>query len=232
MDKKENSILLFLLINGIVVTGIAYGWRQITSLPSWYTHGSSESLSLNRDEQNVLEVKLTQGEGENNRVDISLNETELTALMTQRIAKTPKTSQVLQATKGLKASIQENQLTGGVVVQPSQLPPQARRMVLQVLPMAGDRPFYIGLTSSPIVQNGQISLSDNTQLTLGSVSLSLADITKVTGLSKSEINQQLNLAMSDVGLSVDSIEFVNGDLVLRGTKRELTTQDINHQVDR
>ncbi|MDH6100370.1 hypothetical protein NWP21_16295 [Anabaenopsis sp. FSS-46] len=232
MDKKENSILLFLLINGIVVTGIAYGWKQITSLPSWYTHGSGESVNLNRDDQNVLEVKLTQWEGENNRVDISLNETELTVLMSQRLAKNPKTSQVLQSTKGIKASIQENQVTGGLVVQPSQLPHRARRMVQQVLPMAGDRPLYIGVTSSPIVQDGQISLSDNTQLSLGSVSLSLADITKVTGLSKSEINQQLNLAMSDVGLSVDSIEVVNGELVVRGTKTELTAQDINNQVDR
>jgi hypothetical protein len=232
MGKKENSVLLFLFINGILVTGIAYGWKQITSLPSWYTHSSSESVSLNQHEQNVLQVKLTQGEGENNQVNISLNETELTALMTQRIGKNSKTSPVLQATKAIKASIKENQVTGGMVVQLSQLPDGARHMVQQVLPMAGDRPIYIGLTSIPIVQDGRIVLDDNTQLSLGSVSLSLADITKVTGLSKSEINQQVNLALSDAGLSLDSIEFVNGELVLRGTKTELTAQDINNQVDR
>lgn len=236
MGKKNNLILVFLFLNGILTTGTAYAWNKITYLPHWYNHNSGEAVSLKEGEPNLLKVKLDTGNGvshgENNQVNISLNETELTALMTQRIGKNSKTSPVLQATKGIKASIKENQVTGGMVVQLSQLPDRARHMVQQVLPMAGDRPIYIGVTSNPIVQNRQIHLSDNTQLSLGSVSLSLADITKVTGLSKSEINQQVNLALSDAGLTVDSIEFVNGDLVLRGTKTELTAQDINKQVDR
>lgn len=236
MGKKNNLILVFLFLNGILVTGTAYAWNKITYLPYWYNHNSGESVSLSQGEPNLLKVKLETGKGvshgENNQVNISLNETELTALMTQRLAQTPKTAPILQGTKGIKASIRENQVTGGMVVQPSQLPEGARRMVLQVLPMVGDRPIYISVDGSPIVKDGRIFISENTQVNLGKVSLSLADITRLTGLSKSAINRQVNLVLSEAGLSVDSIELVNGELVLRGTKTELTAQDIKKLVDR
>jgi hypothetical protein len=236
MGKKNNLILVFLFLNGILATGTAYAWNKITYLPHWYNHNSGESVSLQEGEPNLLKVKLDTGKGvshgENNQVNISLNETELTALMTQRLAQTPKTAQVLQATKGIKASIKGEQVSGGMVVQPSQLPDRARHMVQQVLPMVGDRPIYISVNGSPTVQNGRIFLSDNTQVNLGSVSLSLADITRLTGLSKSAINQQVNLAVSEAGLSVDSIELVNGELMLRGTKTKLTAQDIKNLIDR
>jgi hypothetical protein len=88
---------------------------------------------------------------------------------------------------------------------------------MAALPMLGDRDLYIGITGSPRVDNGRLILGDDTRVQIGNVKLSMAEVARLTGLSTAQLTEQLNLALPQGGITLDGLEFNNGEAILRGT---------------
>jgi hypothetical protein len=237
MRAKQVGILVVLLVAGTAAgagAAVAYYLNRATAMPTWYNTSTAEetvATSLTQSNRNLLQAKLASGTGVryegNNRVAISLSEGEFTQVIAEGLSQNSQTARFLQATEGLQASINGNQVSGGVVVNPAKLPMQelpapARRALEQAfntVPMLGDRPLYIGIEGSPRVENGRLILSDDTRVQVGRINLTVADISRLTGISPTQINDRINLALPQTGLTLDGIEFVNGEAVLRGTER-------------
>lgn len=237
MRAKQVAILVLILIGGAAAgTGaaVAYYVNRATAIPTWYNSSTADSTlteSLNHSGQSLLQTKLASGEGVNyeghSRVTISLTEAELTQVITEGLSQHAQASRLLQATPGIQASINGNQIMGGVVVNPADLPiqdlpPQAQRAVEQAfktVPMLGDRPVYIGIEGSPRIDNGRLVLSDDTRVQIGRINLTVADLSRLTGISPAQINDHLNLTLTQTGITLDGIEFMNGEAVLRGVAR-------------
>ncbi|WP_156119662.1 hypothetical protein [Leptolyngbya sp. KIOST-1] len=232
MRTKQAVVLALSLVVGLsagAAAAAAFYWHRATALPTWYSTSGAETVAVDVGSSgNLLQNKLASGQGvrygSDNRVEISLTEAELTRLLAEGIAQTPRVAQFLPAADSLSATIRGDRVAGGIVVNPAELPTQAlpaqARQALDTafstVPMLGDRPLYIGIEGSPRVTNGRLVLGNDTRVQIGRVNLSIADVARLTGLDPAQLTEQINLALPQAGLTLDGLEFVNGEAVLRG----------------
>ncbi|WOD39351.1 hypothetical protein [Nodosilinea sp. E11] len=233
MRAKQIVVLTLSLVVGLsagAVAATAFYWNRATALPTWYsTSGADTAVAdVSTGNSNLLRAKLASGQGvrygDNNRVEISLTEAELTQLLAEGIAQTPQAAPFLPATRSLNATISGDRVAGGMVVNPADiptqaLPPQARQALetaFNTIPMLGDRPLYVGIEGSPQIDNGRLVLSNDTRVQIGRVNLSLEDVSRLTGISPAQLNERINVALPHAGLTLDGLEFINGEAVLRG----------------
>ncbi len=231
MRTKQAVVLALSLLIGLsagAAAATAFYWNRATALPTWYSTSGADTVVADVSTGDLLQRKLSSGQGvrygDNNRVEISLTETELTQLLAEGIAQTPQAAQFLPVADSLNATIRGDRVAGGIVVNPADLPtqslpPQARQALntaLSTVPMLGDRPLYIGIEGSPRVDNGRLVLGNDTRVQIGRVNLSLEDVARLTGLDPAQLTERINLALPQAGLTLDGLEFVNGEAVLSG----------------
>ena len=233
MGAKRGVVLALSLVVGLsagAAAATAFYWNRATALPTWYSTSGADTAvaAAGTGGGNLLQSKLASGQGvrygNNNQVEISLSEAELTQLLAEGIAQTPQAAALLPAAGSLNATIRGDRVSGGMVVNPADLPtqslpPQARQALntaLNTVPMLGDRPLYIGIEGSPRVTNGRLVLGDDTRVQIGRVNLSVADVARLTGLDPAQITERINLALPQAGLTLDGLEFINGEAVLHG----------------
>jgi hypothetical protein len=234
MRAKQVVILTLSLVVGLtagVAAATAFYWNRATALPTWYsTSGADVAVAdVGAGSGNLLGAKLASGQGvrygDNNQVAIALTEAELTQLLAERIAHSPELAQFLPIAESINATIRGDRVAGGIVVNPADiptqsLPPQARQALetaFNTIPMLGDRPLYIGLEGSPRIDNGRLVLGNDTRVQIGRVKLSLDDVARLTGLDPAQISERINLVLPQAGLTLDGLEFIDGEAVLSGT---------------
>ncbi len=224
---------LLVLMSGAAVVGAAaaYYWQRATAIPTWYTSSTinSDLVANLSSGSSVLQDKLATGDDiqylNDRQVVITLTETEFNQLIQEELSQAPETASLLQATQGLRAIIGDDQLQAGVVVNLADLPIQdlpieAQKTLQQAfdsLPMLKDRELYVGITGNPRVENGQLVLGDNTRLQAGGMQLSIPELARMTGLSPDQITEQVNAALPQLGITLDALEIVDDQIVLRGT---------------
>ncbi|MGB3138511.1 MAG: hypothetical protein WBG38_09570 [Nodosilinea sp.] len=232
MRAKQAAVLVVSLVVGLAAgaaAATAFYW-QARALPTWYSTAGADTVVTDVADGgggNLLRSKLASGQGvryDNNRVEILLTEAELTQLLSEGLAQVPQATTFLPAAEGFKATIRGDRVAGGMVVNPADLPTQdlppqvqqALETAFNTVPMLGDRPLYIGIEGSPRVDNGRLVLGDDTRIQIGRVNLSLADAARLTGLNPEQLTEKIGLALPQAGLTLDGLEFVNGEAVLRG----------------
>lgn len=237
MGTKQVVVLALSLVVGLTAgaaAATAFYWNRATALPTWYSPSGADTTvaqTISSSSGNLLQDKLASGQGvrygDNRQVEISLTEAELTQLLRQGIAQTPQAAPLLPAAESLNATITGDRVAGGIVINPADLPtqglpPQAQQALdtaLSTVPMLGDRPLYLGIEGSPRIDNGRLVLGDDTRVQIGRVNLSLADVARLTGMDPAQLTETINLALPQAGVTLDGLEFINGEAVLRGTTR-------------
>lgn len=231
--KRGLLVVLAVVVGGAAVAGAAaaYYWQRATAIPTWYVSGTANSdLAANVSSgssllQNKLAIEDNVRYLSDRQIEITFTETELNQLIQQELSQTPETASLLESTQGLKANIEDDQLQAGVVVNPAELPIQdlpaetqdSLQQALDSLPFATNRELYIGITGNPRIENGQLVLGDDTRLQVGNVQLSTADVARMLGLSPAQLTEQINTALSQTGITLESLELGNDQVILRGT---------------
>lgn len=209
--------------------GAAYYWMQATALPpaveiAEATPGVLATHRPNANAEAVIAQKLASGEGVryegNNRVAITLSEPEVNQLILAGLAQVPEAQSVLQSAQGMSTTIQGQRVRSGITLNPANLPteslpPQAQR-ALGMVNLLGNNSLYVGIEGSPRVENGRLMLGDDTQVQVGRINLTLADIERATGMSADQISQTLSVTLPQTGLTLDGLEFTDGAAILRG----------------
>ncbi|MBD2426435.1 hypothetical protein [Phormidium sp. FACHB-1136] len=209
--------------------GAAYYWMQATALPpaveiAEATPGVLATHRPNANAEAVIAQKLASGEGVryegNNRVAITLSEPEVNQLILDGLAQVPEAQSVLQSAQGMSTTIQGQRVRSGITLNPANLPteslpPQAQR-ALGMANLLGNNSLYVGIEGSPRVENGRLMLGDDTQVQVGRINLTLADIERATGMSADQISQTLSVTLPQTGLTLDGLEFTDGAAILRG----------------
>jgi hypothetical protein len=187
MKAKQGLILVLgLLIGGAAAAGAAaaYYWNRATALPTWYTTSTTNGdlATTISSGQTLIEAKLSTGDGvqylDDQQIAITLTEPELNQLIQEGISQSPTVAPILQASQGVKATIEGNRLQAGMVINPTQIPlnglpthtQQSVNQAIEALPMLGDRDLYVGITGSPTIANGRLILGDDTRIQIGNVS--------------------------------------------------------------
>jgi hypothetical protein len=209
--------------------GAAYYWMQARDLPPATQVADAAPLSLathqpNASAETIIAQKLASGEGvryeANNRVAITLSEPEVNQIILDGLAQVPEAQSVLQSAQGISTTIQGQRVRSGITLNPADLPtetlpPQAQR-ALEMATLFGGQSLYVGIEGSPKVENGRLVLSEDTQVQIGRINLTLADIERATGMSADQIGQTLSVTLPQTGLTVDGLEFADGAAILRG----------------
>jgi hypothetical protein len=231
--KKGLWFVLAIVVGGAAVAGgaAAYTWQRVTAVPTWYASSTTNSdLATHLSSgSRLLPTKLATGEGVtylgDRQVEITLTAAELNTVIQEELSQTPQSTALSQVTQGIKATIENDQLQAGVVVNPAEFPIQelpaeaqvAFQQALETMPMWDDREWYIGIVGRPSLENGQLRLSDDTHLQVGNMRLSLAEVARLTNLDPDQLNAQINLVLPATGLTLQDIEVVDGQVILRGT---------------
>jgi hypothetical protein len=137
-------------------------------------------------------------------INVTLNQGQIRQIIGEDRELSEKNRAFLESTQGVRANINQDQLQLGAVVSVSDLPldvldSQKRRLaekVLQSNPALRSRSVYVSLDSNYEIENGQIQINGNTQVSVGNMRFSLQEISQRSGVSQSQIerliNQQLN----------------------------------------
>jgi hypothetical protein len=209
--------------------GAAYYWMKATALPPATEAAEVTPVVLatnqpNASAETIIAQKLASGDGvryeDNNRVAITLSEPEVNQLILDGLAQVPEAQSVLQSAQGISTTIQGQRVRSGITLNPADLPteslpPQAQR-ALEMATLFGSQSLYVGIEGSPRVENGRLVLGDDTQVQVGRINLTLADIERATGMSAEQIGQTLSVTLPQTGLTLDGLEFADGAAILRG----------------
>ena len=224
--------LAILTVGAATAGGMAaYYWQRTTAVPTWYDSSTADinlAASVSTG-SGVLQNKLSTGDDiqylNDSQIEMALNETDLNQLIQEKLSQSPEAAPLLAATEGLRANIENSRLQAGAVVNLADLPiqdlpadsQQTLQQALALLPMLQNQAVYIGIDGNPKIENGQLVLGDDTRLQAGNVQFSLAEVARMTGLSPAQLTEKINTALSQSGLTLDSLEVVNDQVILQGT---------------
>lgn len=195
--------------------GIGYAAMKTMSTPDWYSASSNESAVV-LSETEAPPVAVSPG-------DIVISAGELNQMVTEAIAQQSYTAPLLNVAKGVNTSIADGRIESGMVMNLADVPlealpvegQQAVEKLTQTFPFLANRDVYLGVEGSPKIVNGALSLED-THVKLGQLRLPVANVASQLGLSQTDIEQQIEAALSQQGLTPDNIQIVDGQLVITG----------------
>ena len=225
---KKFLILGAFVVVGAIAGGSAYYLTRASALPAWYRETGTAIAADTASSSDLLAAKLASGEGvrylDSSRVEITLSETELNQVIMTAIADNIEAARWLQSAQGTNTTISEDRIESGVVINlatlsPDQLPVGGRQVIGQIterFPALADRDIYLGIEGSPSIVEGRLILNDDIRIKIGNIRLTVDQIANQLGLSTSQLEEQLNLTLSQGGITLDGIEFVHGEAVLSG----------------
>lgn len=197
--------------------GIGYAAMKTMTTPDWYSDRSDQpAIILSEADAEPLPLEVAPG-------DVVISAGELNQMVTEAIAQQPYTAPLLNVAKGINTSIEDDRIESGMVMNLGDVPlealplegQQAVENLTRTFPFLANRDVYLGIEGSPKIVDGALSL-ENTHVKLGQLSLPVANVASQLGLSQTDIEQQIEAALSQQGLTPDDIQIVNGQLVITG----------------
>lgn len=242
-----SKIALFIglvVVSAVAGGSFAYGWHSVTKErePQQVTADAAvaplpdppEVASQSTQQQvtqplaagtarQAIREQLTQADGQ---VSVTLDEPQLNQLIHDAIRSQPQAAQLLINDKSLQTSLTENLIETGAILNLSELPRENLSTEIQTgldqlssaAPMLANRDIYIGIMARPQVRNGQIALDQDLSLKLGQFTLPMDDVASQMGFSMQSVEQHLNAILSQQGLALETIEIVDKQLVITGTR--------------
>ncbi len=155
--------------------------------------------------------------------DVVISEAELNQRVNEAIASDPALAPIVNVSKGVETSIEGDRVESGLTLNLNnlplnELPVEAEAAVgelLQTFPFLAERDVYIGIEGRPQIVDEAISL-DETNVRLGPLRLPVSSVASQLGVSQADIEQQLNTVLAQEGLTPESIEIVDGQIVIKG----------------
>ncbi|NJN56365.1 MAG: hypothetical protein HC879_02165 [Leptolyngbyaceae cyanobacterium SL_5_9] len=230
---KKVGLIVFAILLGVslgTLAAISLSWKRATQLPEWYT-SQKQAASLDATENAIARDRiireLTTTSGGTTRINGELSATEVNQLVVGAIATNPSYGPVLEGTRDVNTTIQNGQVQSGVVVNLSEIPTEQLNPAEQALlerisrtfPALTDREIYVGLEGSPSFEQGRLLLSEDTVVRIGDLRLTLNQLQNLFGISREQIEQQINQKLQQEGLDLSSVEFQGDRAVIQGEVR-------------
>ena len=160
------------------------------------------------------------------QVSLTLDAPQLNQLVSDAILSQPQAAQLLTNAQSLYTTLKGDSIETGTVVKLSEVPREGLSDEIQAgldqltsaAPMLANRDIYIGIVARPQIQNGKIRLDQDMSLILGQFTLPLADVAEQMGFSTNEIERRLNDRIHQYGLTLETIEILDEQLVITGVR--------------
>lgn len=222
------------------IGGIAYyTWHQVTQLPTEYVEAlakvkgevksSPQSLAQIQQQAAASKQKIinqVQRSAAGKKVEVEISDRDLNYLVLAKIRGTNQTQPVPAGVKVVNTKIKDGKLHAGAVVNLGELAQDQKSSesvaildrLTDKLPFLKDRDIYVGIEGKPIVEDGKIKFNRDTQVKVGNMSLTIAQLAENLGVSEAKIEQLMNLKLAQPGLRIDRINLEQDQIKIEGKR--------------
>jgi hypothetical protein len=220
-----------------------YFWRQATALPNWFQGQSSDATSFvqpfqlsqpstdlnpaiastkQKIQQKVQTAIQDQGMSQiPEDVAVSLNAQDFNQLIQSEISSQLQSRKISPVLPHIQTNLENNNLELGTVINPAKLktldlPRRQQAMVARVVskfPQLKDQEIYIGIEGKPQLENGQLTLPNNSQVRIGNLTFSLSEVAQKLGVPRDRLQQSLNLNIDE--LNLQDLQFKDNEVILK-----------------
>ena len=238
MQKVIGKLIIVALIGTVGI--LYYLWQQAVQIPEEYIKASQES---DRDSQSlplqpkqiseqaaVSKQKLTAPIDKakaGQKVTVKLNDRDINNLVVSKIATSQLNKQIPVGIKGIRTNIKDGKIHTGALVNLDQLARNgqsgtqiaALSKLTNKLTFLKDRDIYIGIVGKPIVDGTQIKFDTDTQIKIGKMNFTIAQLAEDLGIAPAKIQQAIDLHLQQQNFKVDSINLNNNGMAIEGAKK-------------
>ncbi|HEY9693178.1 MAG TPA: hypothetical protein V6D15_13285 [Oculatellaceae cyanobacterium] len=158
-------------------------------------------------------------------VNINLTEGDINKIIVNQIAPPTSEYQPNNSVKGVNTKIRNGKIETGIVVNISEFSntPFAQnnqdklKKLTEKFPFLNNREVYIGISGTPYIENGNLKFDDNTQIKVGNLSFTIADLSQKTGISKERIEQRLNLELKSRRINIENLEIRDNNSLINNS---------------
>lgn len=238
MKKILVKLILLMLVGSVGY--VYYLWQQATELPDEYVQAVSsnniDSPDIPLPPEKIMEqVKVSQSKitkpieraQVGQKVVVKLNDRDLNNLVVARLAKSQANKQVPAGVKGINTNIKDGKIHAGALVNLGQLAKDsnsgsqaaALSKLTDRLPFLKDRDVYVGIVGKPIVDGSKIKFDETTQIRVGNMNFTIAQLAKNLGVSEDKIQKMIDLKLQQQNLQVDRVNLTNNQIEIGGAKK-------------
>jgi len=191
MKRLIGCVLVFLL--GVGATLAYLAWRDRAAARDEAVLDVGAAAKLRKE----IGARVDRARQRDGSARIVLTEADIEALITSALAENPRGDDLVRIVRDVRADIGQDLLEVGIAVDVAALErsgladEKLLERVLGILPMLRDRELYIGFRGVPGVRDGKIALVDGLEVTLGFLTLPVADLEKRFGLSVERLYSKL-----------------------------------------
>jgi hypothetical protein len=223
--KAKWFVGIIMVAAAMIGGGAAYAWNRLTAVPPWYastTPLASPNLSLNE----LINTKLAADTDGDDRLEVTLTVTEVNQIVNAAATQDPRLAPVLATGQGVQTTISRDRIESGTLINLSQIPrdslppggTQALDQLTQTFPMLANNEVYIGLSGTPTIVDGRLNFGEDASVRIGRLTFPLNEVASRLGMSQGQLENQLSTILLQQGVPIDSLEVVNGEIVLSGNQ--------------
>ncbi len=236
------KIIIKLIVVAFIGTigGLYYVWQEATKIPDEYAQASandpldSQSLPLQSSQiterATVSKQKITapiEQAQVGQKVIVKLSDRDLNNLLVSNLADSQPTKQIPVGIKGIKTKIEAGKVYAGAMVNLDKLAQNgqsagrsaALKKLTDKLTFLKERDVYIGISGKPVVNGSQIKLDPSTQIKVGNMQFTIAQLAETLAVSPDKIQQAISLQLQQPNFKVDRINLDRNGLAIEGAKR-------------
>lgn len=177
---------------------------------------NGQGLSISSDNSGISKPK---------NVEIQFSDREFNDIILVELAKKIDSSQDIAPLLNVHTTIESGKIETGTVVNLSELPisqgnskqQAAMAKVIDKLPFAKNQDIYVGLSGTPTIDNGKLTLGENPEVKIGNLSFTVAELANKLGVSQEKLAQKLNIAVEMGQLKLDNMEVKDDRVIVKGS---------------
>jgi hypothetical protein len=222
------------------IGGAYYVWQEAIKVPEEYTQASaddktdSQSLPLKPSEiteraaisQKKIVAPIERAKS-GEKVNVKLSDRDINNLVVAKLATSQQNKQVPVGIQGVKTNIKDGKIYTGAMVNLDQLArngkPGSQTAALSKLTnkltFLKDRAVYIGIVGKPTLDGSQIKFAPDTQIKIGNMNFTIAQLAENLGVAPEKLQQTLDLHLQQQNFKVNRINVENNGLAIEGAKK-------------
>jgi hypothetical protein len=237
------SKIIFKLLGVLSIAAIGgayYVWQEAIKVPEEYTQASaddktdSQSLPLKPSEiteraaisQKKIVAPIERAKS-GEKVNVKLSDRDINNLVVAKLATSQQNKQVPVGIQGVKTNIKDGKIYTGAMVNLDQLArngkPGSQTAALSKLTnkltFLKDRAVYIGIVGKPTLDGSQIKFAPDTQIKIGNMNFTIAQLAENLGVAPEKLQQTLDLPLQQQNFKVNRINIENNGLAIEGAKK-------------
>jgi hypothetical protein len=237
MLKAIFKLLAVVLVAG--GGGLYYVWQQAIKLPDDYLKETVNSKSGTptpplQPTQITARAAVTKQKivapieqaKVGQKIDVKLSNRDLNNLVIAKLATYQPNKQVPTGVKGVKTNIKDGKIYIGALVNLGQLAasgsPGSQTAALTKITDKFtflDREVFVGIVGTPIVAGSKVKFSEDTQIKVGGMTLTIAQLADNLGVAPDKIQQMIDLQLQQKNFKIDRVNLGNNGLSIEGAKK-------------